>query len=79
MPLDFFSHLPALHHASVAQSPSTAQLIVHMPPASPLAAHVYGSQSVPAGASLQFPMPSHSSPRTRVPMHCAGPHGVVGG
>jgi len=57
-----FSHLPALHQPSTAQSFEVEQVVVHPPPAQRKGAH-----SKPAAFAAHVPVPLHNSPRATVP------------
>lgn len=68
-----FSHMPALHHPSAAQSLVVTQLIVQAP-----LVQRNGSQSTPPAFVAHAPEPLQSNPLTTVPAHTLAPHDVVG-
>jgi hypothetical protein len=70
----FFVHAPLLQNASAAQSVSSVQRVVHVPPV-----HKYGSQSVPVVLFTQLPLPLQICPVTIVPMHMLEPHDTPAG
>jgi hypothetical protein len=71
-PFDCFdTHTVPLHHASLAQSASLAQLVVHDEPT-----HKNGSQLVAVATCLHVPAPSHCCASTVVPEHTFAPHPV---
>jgi hypothetical protein len=70
----FATHTFPLHHASLAQSASCAQLEVHA-----AFTHWNGSQLIPVGTCVHVPAPLHSDDSTDVPTHAFAPHFVFAG
>jgi hypothetical protein len=67
-------HLPLLHFALVAQSPSLAQLCRHWPLDE---SHAYAPQSCDVVATGHAPEPSHDAPATDLfPSHAAARHAL---
>jgi hypothetical protein len=72
-PVSFFTQIEPLQYASVAQSPSLAQLVLQLP-----LAQAYGSHGIPP-LLAQLPLPSQTIPATLPPVHELMPHDLPEG